>query len=83
LDLLDTYTLIQLVTKINHSDIVDSHTLLLAIAHIESVMASLGVAWKRIPTISSASGFHGSDPLFLAAGELLSLTAGPRLSSQD
>jgi hypothetical protein len=63
---------LQLVTSVNYSTIANSHTLLLTTAHATSSMSSLGVTWKRIPTILScmrrlyktgfglATGFIGS-----------------------
>jgi hypothetical protein len=44
-------------------------------------MSLMGTAWQWIPTMSSASVFHGFGSHFLAADELHSLTAGSRLSS--
>jgi hypothetical protein len=66
-------TFIQLVTSINYIVIANSHTLLLTMAHTKSSVSSLGVAWQQIPTMFSASVFHGSSPCWLVPVSQLSL----------
>jgi hypothetical protein len=61
-------TLVQLVTTINYR--VNSRVLFLTMAHAKTSMSSLGVAWQRIPTMSSDSGFKSSQ-----AGDHLTPTA--------
>jgi hypothetical protein len=71
--------LLKLVTTNSCSAIANSHTLLLPMAHAKSSMSSLVVAWRRIPTISSASVLKslpaGYSPRVFAACELHSLPA--------
>jgi hypothetical protein len=67
-------TLLKIVATNNYSAIANWHTLQFTIACTKSCKTSLGVAWQRIPTMSSASLLTS-----LPAG--CHLTTGPQLAA--